>query len=101
MATLHIEHAVTDYAGWKRAFDGFAELRRNAGVRGHVIRRPVDDPNYIVADLEFDTEQAAESFREILRTRIWGIASNSPALVGEPSARVLLTEESSAAGEES
>ena len=33
MTTLRIEHAITDYEIWKKAFDGFTEARANAGVR--------------------------------------------------------------------
>ena len=30
MTTLRIEHPITDYPLWKKAFDGFAEARANA-----------------------------------------------------------------------
>lgn len=32
MATLHIEHAITDDTSWKAAFDRFADCCREAGV---------------------------------------------------------------------
>ncbi len=44
MTTLRIEHAITDYQLWRKAFDGFAEARAQAGVRSFAIRLPVDDP---------------------------------------------------------
>lgn len=93
MHTLHIEHPITDFATWKRAFDGFAEMRARAGVRSHRVAQPVDDNRYVIIDLDFDAEAGAVAFREILRTRVWGIAANSPALVGEPVARVLVLED--------
>jgi hypothetical protein len=31
MATLRIEHAISDYQLWKTAFDSFAEARARAG----------------------------------------------------------------------
>jgi hypothetical protein len=43
MTTLRIEHAITDYGLWKKAFDGFAEARTMAGVLSCSIRLPVDD----------------------------------------------------------
>jgi hypothetical protein len=42
MATLHIEHAITDLETWLTAFNGFAEARHGAGVRAERIRQPVD-----------------------------------------------------------
>lgn len=93
MITLRIEHPVTDFPTWKQAFDRFAELRRSAGVRGQAVRRPVDDQHYVLVDLEFDDEEAAAAFLTTLRTRIWAMPANSPALAGEPSTRLLVTEE--------
>ena len=93
MNTLRIEHPITDYTAWKQAFDRFADLRQAAGVRSHVISRPVDDPHYVVADLEFDTAQEANAFLDTLRTRVWSTPTNSPALAGDPLTRILVTEE--------
>jgi hypothetical protein len=44
MFTLSIEHAITEFATWKLAFDRFADARAKGGVIGHQIRRPIDDP---------------------------------------------------------
>lgn len=96
MNTLRIEHPVTDYAVWKQAFDRFAGLREGAGVRGHRVRRPVDDPRYVVVDLDFDTAEQASSFLGILRTRVWSTPANSPALAGDPVTQILVTEEAGA-----
>jgi hypothetical protein len=35
MATLHIEHPITDLQTWLGAFGRFAEARTNAGVKAH------------------------------------------------------------------
>ncbi|MFH5207350.1 hypothetical protein ACHIPZ_03815 [Antrihabitans sp. NCIMB 15449] len=93
MHTLHIEHPISDFATWKQAFDKFAELRSLAGVRSHRVAQPVDDSGYVVIDLDFDAEAAAVAFLEILRTRVWGVAANSPALAGDPVARILVVED--------
>jgi hypothetical protein len=89
MTTLHIEHAITDYETWKAAFDRFAPARAEAGVRGHRILRPVDDPAYVVIDLDFATEPEATAFLNFLRGRVWASPENSPALVGSPRTRIL------------
>ena len=44
MATLHIEHPITDFGTWTAAFARFADARSRAGVRGQRVLRPVDDP---------------------------------------------------------
>lgn len=33
MATLHIQHPISDTGTWKAAFDRFAEARAKSGVR--------------------------------------------------------------------
>lgn len=89
MATLHIEHPITDFETWKAAFDGFAEQRKNAGVRGHRILRPVGDVRYVVVDLDFQTLDEAERFLHFLQTKVWNSAENAPALVGTPQTKIL------------
>ena len=89
MATLHIEHPITDFGTWKAAFDRFAEAREKSGVRGHRILRPVDDAHYVVVDLDFQTVGEAERFLDFLRTRVWSSSQNAPALAGAPQTRIL------------
>jgi hypothetical protein len=71
MPTLHIEHPTPDFDTWKRAFDGDPAGRQRSGVRRYRVSRAVDDPNYVMIDLEFDTREQAEG---LLRTMqgIWG-----------------------------
>ena len=89
MTTLRIEHAMTDYEIWKKAFDGFTEARANAGVRSSPIRLPVDDPKYLMLDLEFDTAGVAETFAEFLAEHVWSSPTSSPGPAGAPKTRIL------------
>ncbi len=89
MYTLHIEHAITDLSTWQGAFARFADTRAASGVVAEVIRQPVDDEHYVVVDIDFGSEQEAAAFLEILRTRVWTVPDNSPALVGSPTTRIL------------
>ncbi len=89
MATLRIEHAINDYQLWKKAFDGFADARARAGVRSYAIRLPVDDPRYLMLDLEFDTAAVAETFAEFLVQHVWSSPASSPGLAGAPKSRIL------------
>ncbi len=84
MATLHIQHPVTDFGTWTSAFQRFADARRSAGVRAQRIQRPVDDPKYVVIDLDFDTTAEARSFQDFLTTQVWADPSKSPGLAGTP-----------------
>lgn len=88
MATLRIEHAISDYQTWRQAFDSFSEARRKAGVRSFAVRQPVDDPQYLTLDLEFDTAGQAEAFAGFLHGRVWSSETSSPALAGTPQTRI-------------
>jgi hypothetical protein len=86
MPILRIEHAVPDFEGWKRAFDSDPVDRKGSGVRRYQVRRPVDDPNYVLIDLEFDTQAEAEALREVW-SRVQGT------VVLDPQARIVETVE--------
>ena len=89
MPTLHIEHAIVDLEIWRTAFDRFSDVRKQAGVRRHRIRRPLNDANYVLIDLEFDTADQAENFCSFLEKKVWCSSDASPALVGTPQTRIL------------
>ncbi|MDP9069773.1 MAG: hypothetical protein M3N68_00510 [Actinomycetota bacterium] len=78
-----------DFDTWASAFRRFADARSQAGVRAHCVRRPVDDPNYVVIDLDFDSTGEAVAFRRFLETRVWGVQENAPALLGSPETMIL------------
>jgi hypothetical protein len=89
MATLHIEHEITDLGTWLGAFGRFEEARRNAGVKTQRVHQPIDDDHYIYVELDFDTVEQAEAFQGFLETKVWSNPAASPALGGTPRARVL------------
>lgn len=87
--TLHIEHAISDFDQWHRAFERFADRRAQAGVLGQRVQQPVDDPRYVVIDLDFDTVDGAHRFLDFLQTQVWSSHANAPALIGTPQTRIL------------
>ena len=89
MTTLRIEHPISDFDVWTRAFDSFAEARERAGVTRYAVRHPVADPHHVYVDLELPDVAAAERFREFLRTQVWSRPEASPALAGEPVTHIL------------
>jgi hypothetical protein len=88
MPTLQLEHAVKDFEMWKGAFDRDPIDRRGLGVRRHRVFRPVDDPNYVMVELDFDTAEQAETCRTALH-ELWGSREAAPALAGAPQVRIL------------
>lgn len=88
MPTLLIEHSISDFDAWHEAFARFATHRKESGVLGERIMRPVDDPRYVLIDLEFGTLEAARRFQQFLETQVWSTPENSPALVGRPRTRI-------------
>jgi hypothetical protein len=49
----------------------------------------VDDPHYLVIELEFDDQENADRFRRFLHHVVWADRDASPALVGAPTSRIL------------
>ena len=93
MPTLRIEHQVHDFDTWKAAFDRDPAGRQQSGVRGYRVSRPVDDPAYIMVDLDFDSTREAEDFLSIMRN-VWQTPQAAPALVGKPQTRIIEVAES-------
>ena len=89
MTTLHIEHAITDFGTWSAAFERFADIREKSGVRAQRVQQPVDDPLYVVIDLDFDGVEDASRFLGFLQANVWSSAANSPALAGKPQTMIL------------
>ena len=89
MATLHIEHPITDLQTWLGAFNRFEEARKKAGVRAQRVSQPIDDEKYIYVELEFDSAEEASAFKGFLEENVWSNKAASPALDGTPRARVL------------
>jgi hypothetical protein len=81
VAVLRIEHPVPDYDAWKEAFDNDPAGRQRSGVRRYTIMRPVQNPNYVLIDLEFDTAVEAESLLAAMRVvwdRVTGVVMSNP-----------------------
>jgi hypothetical protein len=85
-ATLQIEHAILDFDTWKAAFERDPIGRERSGVRSHRIFRPLDDPHYVIIELDFDGASEARSFLERLE-QVWKAPELSPALPRSATAR--------------
>ena len=89
MATLHIEHPISDLETWLGAFNRFEDARTKAGVRSQRVHQPVDDDKYIFVTLDFDSVAEATAFKSFLESTVWAAAEASPALAGTSKARIL------------
>jgi hypothetical protein len=91
MLTLRIEHQVADFDAWKQAFESDPVGRERSGVRRYSISRVVDDPNYVMIDLDFDSRSEAEGLLAAMRD-VWGVVEPAGLVVG-PQARIVQTVE--------
>lgn len=85
MYMLHIEHPVPDYDGWKAAFDSDPVGRIKMGVRHYYVSRPLDDPNFVMIDLAFDTANQAEALLAAMRN-VWKNVDGK--IIFNPQARI-------------
>ncbi|MGH2482770.1 MAG: hypothetical protein ACRDHW_24235 [Ktedonobacteraceae bacterium] len=85
MFVLHIEHPVPDFTAWRQAFDNDPVGRKQLGVRRYQVTRPVDNPNYVIIDLEFDTQSQAEGLLAAMHG-VWSRVQGS--LIGDPQTRI-------------
>jgi len=70
MIVLKIEHPVADFDSWKKAFDSDPARRKESGVKRYRIFRDVDNPNFVIVELEFDSLQEAEAMHGALK-KLW------------------------------
>ena len=88
MITVRIEHPIKSFEAWQSAFDRDPVDRQGSGVRSYRILRPVDDPEFVMIDLDFDTPAEASTFVGAMR-RVWASPQAAPALAGEPRATIV------------
>ncbi len=62
MSYVLIRHKVKDYASWKPVFDEHGSARQAAGSKGGHLFRSADDPNEVIAILEWDDIKKARDF---------------------------------------
>jgi len=57
-----IHHKVTDYAAWRKVYDGFDATRKKMGVTAQSVWQSTDDPNDVFVTHDFKTVEAAKAF---------------------------------------
>jgi hypothetical protein len=85
MYILNIEHPVPSYERWKQAFDSDPVGRKKMGVKKYQIIRPIDKPNNVIINLEFDTANEAEALLNAMR-QVWSRVEGT--IMTNPQARI-------------
>lgn len=81
MIVLQVEHNVSSYDGWKKAFDSDPLDRKKSGVKRYQVYQSAEDPKYVVIDLYFDTiEEGRATMKalEILWSKVQGTIMVNP-----------------------
>jgi hypothetical protein len=86
MIVLQIEHPVPDFDSWKKAFDSDPLDRKQSGVERYRVFNAIDDPNYVIIELEFDNLEEAESMHESLK-KLWARVDGK--LINNPKSRIM------------
>ncbi|HMG66106.1 MAG TPA: hypothetical protein VK588_00415 [Chitinophagaceae bacterium] len=86
MPILQVEHSVPSFEGWKKAFESDPAGRQKGGVTRYKILRKLDDPNYVIIELEFNSLKETETFLDSLRV-IWGRVEGT--VINKPQARII------------
>ena len=85
MCILRVEHRIADLDTWLQEFANRAPAREQAGVIAVQVFQSEHDPHYIVENLFFDADDAADNFRTFLREQVWPSVSW---LASNPSAEI-------------
>jgi len=64
MATLLVDHEVTDYAAWRTVYDTVDGARAHAGVTSHRVLQDTANPNHVVVEHVFPDAAGAGAFLE-------------------------------------
>ena len=90
MIVLQVEHSVSSYDGWKKAFDNDPINRKKSGVKRYQVYQSVEDAKYVVIDLYFDSLDQALATLKALKT-LWAKVQGT--VMVDPKARMLTIKE--------
>jgi hypothetical protein len=91
MPTLRIEHMVPTSTDGSERSTATRWTAKGSGVRRYLVSRSVDDPNFVMIDLEFDSLGEAEGLLAKMR-RMWG-SGEGQKVMRNPRARIVDTVE--------
>ena len=59
---MYVRHDVTDYAIWKKGYDGFSDYQKSQGVFFQSVWQSTDNPNDVTVIHDFHSIEKAKSF---------------------------------------
>ena len=59
---VFVRHEVSDYATWRKGYDGFDATRRKMGVTAQAVYQAIDNPNDVTVTHDFKTLERAKAF---------------------------------------
>jgi hypothetical protein len=86
MAYLLVRHKVSDFAKWKRAYDGDLPFRRKAGVRQKALLRSVRNPREVFVLFQTGDLKQAKAFAANRQLRK---VMKAAGVVGKPEISIL------------
>lgn len=84
---LRVEHTVSNFDDWKKVFDTDPLGRKKSGMVRYRIMRQLDNPSFVMLDLEFDDPKEAEAFAAKLRN-LW-VSAQGQKLMQYPQLRIV------------
>ncbi len=67
MTILRIEHKISNFDGWKKAFDSDPINRKKLGVERYRIYRPAGNADFVIIELDFDNLEQAQATQQALQ----------------------------------
>jgi hypothetical protein len=86
MLILQIEHSVPDFDNWKKHFDSDPLNRKASGVSAFRILKSIDNPDYIIIELDFQDLKEAKAMHAALK-QMWTKVGNK--VVMNPQSRII------------
>jgi hypothetical protein len=86
MFTLQIEHRVCDFDSWEKAFDRYNPFREESCANRYRLFRSIDNPNYVIINLDFDRSSDADIFLSAM-SQLWSRVEGK--LIDRPQVRIV------------
>jgi hypothetical protein len=86
MAYLLVRHKVSDFAKWKRGYDGHLAVRRKAGLREKALLRSVKNPREVFVLFQAGNLKQAKAFASSRHLRQ---VMKAAGVVGKPEISIL------------
>ncbi len=81
MASIMVQHTVSDFATWKKVFDSSVDMRKTAGELSNQLFRDASDPNKVTVINQWKSMADAQKFAHSPELKA---AMEKSGVVGQP-----------------